>query len=221
MKRTNSFPLVGLAAAVLLLAGCDNKPRAHFKPPPLPPPTTESTIRRLTTPQEGVTPHGVAARSNFTGNVSPEGVASENPSDVTLERTPIRPRVAPELIPKSGLTIIDGVIEEHDWSGVVLVPKDLATALVFTSKVAVQYIEVHPLDNGSVRIWTRMLNRTGQEEEIQVGCAFRTSENPDSTTPQFYSIKLPKDFIDVFFVSPKENINGYTFLIRSAAEEAR
>jgi len=113
------------------------------------------------------------------------------------------------------------VIEEHDWSGTVLVPKDLTTALAYTSKVDVQYIEVHPLQNGSVRIWTRLNNRTGHRERIQIGCAFRTNENPDSTSPRFFEIELPEDYIDVFFVSPKENINAYTFLIRNGSGNTR
>jgi len=140
---------------------------------------------------------------------------------VSRTQTAIRPRVAPELIPKSGLTINGGIVEEHDWSGTVLVPKDLTTALAFTSKVQVQYIEVHPLNNGSVRIWSRLINRTGHKEKIQIGCAFRTNENPDSTSPRFYEIDLPEDYIDVFFVSPKENINAYTFLIRNSKEDTQ
>jgi hypothetical protein len=178
----------------------------------------ESTVRRLTTPQEDVNLHVVAAQSSFTGIVKPIYPADKTPEAADKAPTPIRPRVAPELIPKSGITINEGIVEEHDWSGIVLVPKDLSTALVFTTKVAVQYIEVHPLQNGAVRIWTRLVNRTGHAEKIEIGCAFRTHENPDSATPRFYEIELPQDYIDVFFVSPRENINAYTFLIRSAAE---
>lgn len=187
----------------------------------MPLPTPESTQRRLTTPQEGVNQHVIVAQSNFSEPVRPETLAGINPEIEGRTPGPIRPRVAPELIPRSGLTINNGVIEERDWSGVVLVPKDLSTALVFTSKVSVQYIEVHPLDDGSVRIWSRLNNRTGNPTRIQIGCSFRTFENPDSTSPRFYEIALPQDYIDVFFVSPKENINGYTFLIRSVSGYAR
>ena len=87
-------------------------------------------------------------------------------------------------------------------------------ALAFTTKVAIQYIEVHPLANGTVRIWARLNNLQGQNDKIEIGCPFRTNENPESSTPTFYQIELPKDYIDVFFVSPKENIVAYTFLVR-------
>jgi len=79
----------------------------------------------------------------------------------------------------------------------------------------VQSVEVHPLANGAVRIWTRLNNLTGHKERIQVGCSFCTQENPQCTTPRFYEIDSPSDYVDIFFVSPRENINSYTFLIRS------
>lgn len=229
MKNTIVLALLGLLAPVLFLTGCDKATTddaqdgktasARHRPPPLPPPTASSNVRRLTTPQEDVNLHVVAPQSNFTQTAQAVGPAG-TPQDVAGHTPgPIRPRVAPELIPKSGLTINAGVVEEHDWSGTVLVPKDLTTALAFTSKVDVRYIEVHPLQNGSVRVWTRLTNRTGQKQKIQIACAFRTNENPDSTSPRFFEIELPEDYIDVFFVSPKENINAYTFLIRNSASD--
>ena len=231
MKNTIVLALFGLLTPVLLIMGCDKMSTegtqdaktasARHRPPPLPPPTAGSNQRRLTTPQEDVNLHVIAAQSNFTQTVHPVGVSGVPQEAVSRTPAAIRPRVAPELIPRSGLTINNGIIEEHDWSGSVLVPKDLTTALAFTSKVDVRYIEVHPLDNGSVRIWTRLTNRTGHRDRIQIACAFRTNENPDSTTPRFYEIELPEDYIDVFFVSPKENINAYTFLIRNSAEGKR
>jgi hypothetical protein len=230
MKSTIVLALLGLLTPVLLLTGCDNNPEStpdaktasvRHRPPPLPPPTAGSNQRRLTTPQEDVSLHVVAAQSNFTRTGQPFGLSGAPQDAASRISGPIRPRVAPELVPRSGLTINNGVIEEHDWSGTVLVPKDLTTALAYTSKVDVQYIEVHPLQNGSVRIWTRLNNRTGHRERIQIGCAFRTNENPDSTSPRFFEIELPEDYIDVFFVSPKENINAYTFLIRNGSGNTR
>jgi hypothetical protein len=231
MKNTIVLALVGLLTPAILLTGCDKTSTessqdaktasARHRPPPLPPPTAGSNQRRLTTPQEDVNLHVIAAQSNFTQTVHPVGVSGVPQEAVSRTQTAVRPRVAPELIPRSGLTINNGIVEEHDWSGTVLVPKDLTTALAFTSKVQVQYIEVHPLNNGSVRIWSRLINRTGHKEKIQIGCAFRTNENPDSTSPRFYEIDLPEDYIDVFFVSPKENINAYTFLIRNSKEDTQ
>jgi hypothetical protein len=197
----------------LLLFGC--APRTATEPEEkLPPPTPGSVVERLTNPPSGVVPHVIAASSNFVQPIVPD--TPGNPE--TLDNNPapkrLRPRPAPELIPKSGLTIIDGEITEKDWTGTTLVPEDIGTSLVFTTKVAIQYIEVHPLRNGSVRIWARMKNLQGRDDKIEIGCSFRTFENPDSSSPRFYKVGLPKDFIDIFFVSPKENINAYTFLVR-------
>jgi len=195
--------LVGLLTSVLLVTGCDRKSTAgRSRTTALPPPTAESTVRRLITPQDKVSPHVFAAQSNFTATM---GQAS----------SPERPRIAPELVPQPGLVIADDRAEEHDWHGVVLVPKNLGGAVVSTARVEVQSVEVHPLANGSVRVWARLKNRTGHREKIQIGCAFNTQEKPNPATPKFHEIELPVDFIDVFFVSPKENINAYTFLIRN------
>jgi hypothetical protein len=214
--------VAGLLVPTLLMVGCKpktdseaagNQPGAYVKVS-LPAPTPGSARTRLTNPPVGVVPHVIAQRSNFVPAVVTEALdnSAAPEKDPALER--LRPRPAPELIPKSGVTIIDGQIAEKDWTGITLIPKKLATSLAFTTKVAVQYIEVHPLANGTVRIWARLNNLQGQSDKIEIGCSFRTNENPESSTPTFYQIELPKDYIDVFFVSPKENINAYTFLVR-------
>jgi hypothetical protein len=213
--------MTGLVApAMLVFPGCN--PKTASEPPaseayvrvPLPPPTPESISARLTNPPSGVVPHVVAAASNFVQPVVSGTPGNPETPENTLTLRRLRPRPAPELIPKSGITITDGQIAEKDWTGITLVPKSLATSLVHTSKVSVQYIEVHPLENGRVRIWARLQNLQGTDDKIEIGCSFRTNENPDSSTPTFFEIDLPKDYIDIFFVSPKENINAYTFLVR-------
>jgi hypothetical protein len=212
----------GLLGPTLLMVGCKpkigseaaaNQPGAYVRLP-LPAPTPESVRTRLTNPPVGVVPHVIAQGSNFVPAVVTEALDnSAAPGKApALER--LRPRPAPELIPKSGVTIIDGQIAEKDWTGITLIPKKLATSLAFTTKVAIQYIEVHPLANGTVRIWARLNNLQGQNDKIEIGCSFRTNEKPESSTPTFYQIELPKDYVDVFFVSPKENIVAYTFLVR-------
>ena len=216
-------------APALLLVGCnpDSDSAAKKKPGyvrperlPLPPPTPESIKRRLTNPTDGIVPHVVAPASDFVRTGAPTTPdtpsASANPAAADTNPAPrrLRPRPAPELIPRSGVTISDGQIDERDWSGITLVPKNLATSLVHTTKVAIQYIEVHPLADGSVRIWARLKNLQGHDDKVEVGCSFCTNETPDSTTPIFHQIALPPDYVDIFFVSPKENINAYTFLVR-------
>jgi len=95
-ENTIVFALALLLTPTLLITGCDKAPTesANVRQK-LPPPTAESNQRRLTTPQEGITLHMVAAQSNFT-----RSVLSGAPADVA-GRIPIRPRVAPELIPEN------------------------------------------------------------------------------------------------------------------------
>ncbi len=216
-----TIALAGLLVSAFVFTACNPKtePDSTEKQPTsyvkvlLPPPTPQSTRARLTNPPYGVVPHVAVASSNF---VQPAPVeTSGNPKtgkDEVSNR--VRPRPAAELIPKSGITISDGVVEEKDWTGITLIPKSLATSLVHTTKVSIQYIEVHPLATGRVRIWARLQNLKGDPEKIEIGCSFRTNEHPESSTPIFYEIGIPKDYIDIFFVSPKENINAYTFLVR-------
>jgi hypothetical protein len=208
--------IAGLLAPTFLLIGCDkavpssadNQPRGYVKRV-LPKPTPELVKARLTNPPEGVVPHVLAPASEFVQRAWAETQANAIPRGV-------RPRSAQELIPKSGITVIDGRIEEKDWSGITLVPKNLSTSLVYTTKVSIQYLEVHPLQNGSVRIWARLKNLQGAECKIEIGCSFRTNENLDGSTVAFYQIAIPEDYIDIFFVSPRENIVSYTFLVRDA-----
>ena len=104
----------------------------------------------------------------------------------------------------------EGLVRDHPGS------EDLSTSLVYTTKVSIQYLEVHPLQNGSVRIWARLKNLQGAECKIEIGCSFRTNKNLDGSTVAFYQIAIPEDYIDIFFVSPRENIVSYTFLVRDA-----
>jgi hypothetical protein len=207
--------IAGLIVPAFFLVGCDKadtasapdaQPKGYVKRS-LPPPTPESVKTRLTNPPEGVVPHVLAQSSAF---VAP----SWAPTQENAGPQRLRPRLAQELIPKSGITVIDGRVEEKDWSGITLVPKNLATSLVHTTKVSVQYIEVHPLHDGSVRIWARLKNQESAGSKIEIGCSFRTNEDLNGSAVRFYQIELPEDYIDIFFVSPRENVVSYTFLVR-------
>jgi hypothetical protein len=121
--------------------------------------------------------------------------------------------------PTRGLTA-DGrsaELVERDWSGVVLVPVIAQVSKAYTAGVRLTAIEAHPLNDGRVRVWTRVRNITGTAIAAEVACTFRMQGASDMSMPRFYFLQLPAgEFRDVFFVCGAGEINNYTVLVRSS-----
>ncbi|HEV8072484.1 MAG TPA: hypothetical protein VGP21_00010 [Opitutaceae bacterium] len=228
-------------AFIALSAGCNKTP----PPPPassaLPPPTPESVVARLTQPNlPAILPHKIDPATAFPqalASLSPTGTApkvlapsapaskGDAPAATSTDdeqTTNDYKIVDPNRPPTKGLTA-DGVTTDlvmHDWTGIVLVPLDTSVSRAHTILVAIDRIEAHPLDNGQVRIWTRIRNVTDGPLPSEVACSFRTAESAEPERPIFYKLDIPRgDYRDVFFVSPEgRNLNSYTVLVRAGGE---
>jgi hypothetical protein len=94
----------------------------------------------------------------------------------------------------------------------------IATSLskAYTSEVRLLKIEAHPLNDGRVRVWTRIHNIGDRTMPGQVACRFTMRNQPTATSPYFYELQLPPHgFRDVFFISPDGDLTSYTVLVRS------
>jgi len=120
--------------------------------------------------------------------------------------------------PPTGLTA-DGTntqLIERDWTGLVLVPISTSLAKAYTSEVRLLKIEAHPLNDGRVRIWTRIQNIGNRTLPGQVACQFKMKNMPTPTSPYFYELQVPAHgHRDVFFISPDGALSSYTVLVRS------
>ena len=120
--------------------------------------------------------------------------------------------------PPEGLTA-DGSSTQlvvRDWTGLVLVPIATSLSKAYTSEVRLLKIEAHPLNDGRVRVWTRIHNIGNRSMPGQVACRFTMRNQPAATSPYFYQLELPpQGFRDVFFISPDGELLSYTVLVRS------
>lgn len=120
--------------------------------------------------------------------------------------------------PPTGLTA-DGTntqLIERDWTGLVLVPISTSLAKAYTSEVRLLKVEAHPLNDGRVRIWTRIHNISNRMLPGQVACQFKMKAMPAPTSPYFYELQVPPHgHRDVFFISPDGALTSYTVLVRS------
>ena len=206
---------------IALSSGCQKPPPppAAETPKPLPPPTPERTVARLTQPkpEPAILPHKVETKTEF-----PQAIASLAPDATPPKVETPPPEVSkpdPNGPPIKGLTA-DGVTTDlvmHDWTGIVLVPLDTSISRANTVLVRIDRIEAHPLENGQVRVWARIRNVTDGNLPTEVACSFRTAESPESQEPIFYKLGIPRgDYRDVFFISPAgQNLNSYTVLVRA------
>jgi hypothetical protein len=120
--------------------------------------------------------------------------------------------------PPEGLTA-DGSSTQlivRDWTGLVLVPISTSLSKAYTSEVRLLKIEAHPLNDGRVRVWTRIHNVGDRTLPGQVACRFSMRNQPTATSPYFYELQVPPHgFRDVFFISPDGDLLSYTVLVRS------
>jgi hypothetical protein len=120
--------------------------------------------------------------------------------------------------PPAGLTA-DGTstqLIERDWTGLVLIPIETSLAKAYTSEVRLLKVEAHPLNDGRVRIWTRIHNVGNRTLPGQVACSFRMKGQSLPTSPYFYQLEVPPHgHRDVFFISPDGDLTSYTVLVRS------
>ena len=125
--------------------------------------------------------------------------------------------------PPEGLTA-DGSSTQlivRDWTGLVLVPISTSLSKAYTSEVRLLKIEAHPLNDGRVRVWTRIHNIGDRTMPGQVACRFSMRNQPTATSPYFYELQLPPHgFRDVFFISPDGDLTSYTVLVRSEEMKA-
>jgi len=125
--------------------------------------------------------------------------------------------------PPEGLTA-DGSSTQlivRDWTGLVLVPISTALSKAYTSEVRLHKIEAHPLNDGRIRIWTRIENVGNRTLPSQVACRFSMRNQPTATSPYFYALQVPpQSFRDVFFISPDGDLLSYTVLVRSVEMKA-
>lgn len=125
--------------------------------------------------------------------------------------------------PPEGLTA-DGSSTQlvvRDWTGLVLVPIATSLSKAYTSEVRLLKIEAHPLNDGRVRVWTRIHNVGNRTMPGQVACRFTMKNQPTATSPYFYELQVPPfGFRDVFFISPDGDLMSYTVLVRSEEMKA-
>jgi len=166
-------------------------------------------IERLTHASDGETlPHEVTDTTSF-----PSALKSLEPGAPApkVERSP-----SSYNAPARGLTA-DGsstALVERDWTGLVLVPISTSLSKAYTSDVQLIKVEAHPLNDGRVRVWTRVHNVGNSNFPAEIACEFRM-KGTQISSPYFYQFEVPADdYRDVFFVSPDGQLNAYTVLVR-------
>lgn len=176
-----------------------------------------------------ISPEAAALVERLTQNVSAEDLPHELTDSTgfpqalkSLEAGAHAPKLeAVDMInqpPPTGLTA-DGTntqLIERDWTGLVLVPISTSLAKAYTSEVRLLKVEAHPLNDGRVRIWTRIHNIGDRTLPSQVACQFKMKNMPAPTSPYFYQLEVPPHgHRDVFFISPDGALSAYTVLVRS------
>ncbi len=171
---------------------------------------TTALIERLTHGSDADTlPHEVADTTSF-----PSALHSLQPGapPPKAERSP-----SSYNAPARGLTA-DGnstALIERDWTGLVLVPISTSLSKAYTSDVQLIKVEAHPLNDGRVRVWTRVHNVGKGSLPADIACEFRM-KGSQASSPYFYQFEVPgDDYRDVFFVSPDGQLSSYTVLVRS------
>lgn len=175
-------------------------------------PEAEALIERLTVASApGTLPHEVAESTSFPG-----AMASLQPG-ATAPKLEVSEPVGNQP-PVKGLTADGNTTQlvERDWTGLVLVPISTSLSKAYTSDVRLTKVEAHPLNDGRVRIWTRVHNVGAAQLPAEIACEFRM-KGSQASSPYFYQLDVPGDgYRDVFFVSPDGTLNSYTVLVRSA-----
>jgi len=185
------------------------------QPEPEPPvkisPEAAAVVERLTQALDSETlRHELADSTGFPQAMSSLETGARAPKieAVDMENQP----------PPAGLTA-DGTntqLIERDWTGLVLVPISTALAKAYTSEVRLLKVEAHPLNDGRVRIWTRIHNIGDRTLPGQIACSFRMKNQALPTSPYFYQLQVPPHaHRDVFFISPDGDLTSYTVLVRS------
>jgi len=233
----NSAPTKnGANAQVSNAAAAASKPVEPSAPKPAPvvatppPPPAETTPAAAPeAPPIKVAPEALALVERLTQNVEPDTLRHEL-ADTTgfpealrsLETGARAPKIESvdnaNQPPPEGLTA-DGSsthLVVRDWTGLVLVPISTSLSTAYTSEVRLLKIEAHPLNDGRVRVWTRIHNVSNRTLPGQVACQFRMKNQPAPTSPYFYQLEVPPhSFRDVFFISPDGDLMSYTVLVRS------
>ncbi len=107
----------------------------------------------------------------------------------------------------------------RDWEGVVLVPDNVKLARAYTTHVAFSRIEAHPLEDGRIRVWSRIENLTGRTMDFQTACEFRFLERRAVLTG-FRSITIPEgSAVDVSYESMDSGVNAYTLMVNTLIED--
>jgi hypothetical protein len=172
-------------------------------------PEAAALVERLTG-GGGALPHEMAEATSFASAIE------------SLQPGAPAPRIEPNdgspQPPARGLTA-DGnttALVERDWTGLVLVPISTSLSKAYTSDVRLTKVEAHPLNDGRVRIWTRVHNTGSEALSADIACEFRMKSG-GLNSPYFYQLDVPGyGYRDVFFVSPDGQLNSYTVLVRSA-----
>lgn len=209
------------------IAAATPEPAPKVEAPPPPPPEPEPVAAAEPVEPIKVAPEALALVERLTQAVDtqrhelaettgfPEALRS-------LEVGARAPKIeAVDLVnqpPPEGLTA-DGSSTQlivRDWTGLVLVPITTSLSKAYTSEVRLLKIEAHPLNDGRVRVWTRIHNIGNRTLPGQVACRFSMRNQPTATSPYFYQLLVPPhSFRDVFFISPDGDLVSYTVLVRS------
>lgn len=109
---------------------------------------------------------------------------------------------------------LDAQGSKRDWGGIILVPDPKKLSRAFTTQVRLARIEAHPLNDGHLRVWVRVLNITDKEISSEIACNFRSlGREADST--DFIPVAIPPNaFVDSFFISPLPEVATYTVLVK-------
>lgn len=102
----------------------------------------------------------------------------------------------------------------RDWGGVVLVPDYLKLARAHSTKIRFSRIEAHPIDEGHIRVWSRIENVTDETMEFQTACEFRFQDRRESLST-FRTITIPGgQAVDVTFESNDAGVKAYTLMVK-------
>ncbi|PTY03785.1 hypothetical protein DB347_21385 [Opitutaceae bacterium EW11] len=175
-------------------------------------PEAAALIERLTTASApGTLPHEMSESTSFPGAMVSLEPGAAAPKIESAEPVTNQP-------PAKGLTADGNTTQlvERDWTGLVLVPISTSLSKAYTSDVRLTKVEAHPLNDGRVRIWTRVHNVGPTPLPAEIACEFRM-KGSQASSPYFYQLDVPGDgYRDVFFVSPDGTLNAYTVLVRSS-----
>jgi hypothetical protein len=190
---------------------------------------TEPTPEREVTTEQGIDEAGVQDQPS-----SPEvnrkdtvELPSEETEEVILEAVievdsvgmsvtpPIQPGASAEL-KQAGLDDLtfDVPDMERDWGGLILVPDNVQLSRAFSTTVSLARIEAHPLEDGRLRVWMRIVNETDDALSIRVNCSFSGSQNQLGGVSRD-NLTLPEGAsLDTTFISPFRDVKAYTILVK-------